>query len=45
MTEHVQHRHRGIWRGVVALVLALWGAAVWAQAAGSVVQLTGTLSA
>ena len=40
-----QHRPRGIWRGIVALVLALWGVAAWAQAAGSVMQLTGTLSA
>ncbi len=45
MTAHVQHWHRGIWRGVVGLVLALSGAAVWAQAVGSVVQLAGTLSA
>ncbi len=47
MTQHVQHvQHRQpIWRGVAALVLVLWGVAAWAQAVGSVVQLSGTLSA
>ncbi|MEQ1773034.1 MAG: FecR family protein [Burkholderiales bacterium] len=32
------------WRWALGLALALWGAAVWAQTVGYVVQLNGTLS-
>ncbi len=35
--------HSGCW--ALGLLFALWGAAVWAQTVGSVVQLKGTLSA
>jgi hypothetical protein len=41
MTENIRSQ---AWRWALGLVLALWGAAVWAQAVGYVVQLNGTLS-
>lgn len=37
-------RAENMWR-VLGLLLALWGSAAWAQTVGSVMQLTGTLSA